>query len=337
MQFFTLDVFTDKVFLGNPLAVVIVEDQERAALEKTKDQDRRLLIAKEFNLSETVFLYLRPGETLESPDRSSAEREIGIFTIEGELPFAGHPTIGTAYLLHKHLGWDFITTLLPRAGPIGIESSPSSESLTASIPHDTHMHSHTLRALYELDDKQVTAQIEPALHDDVLIRKAELDAPIFSIVQGMTFLLVQLPNIDHLSKVTTLKRLNLGGFVSLLDVGPWGRGFVARYYYVPVIPEDGARRGVTTQAFRTRMLELGIEDPATGSAATALSAYLSLVGSLGQGDEMQFNITQGVEMGRQSEIQVNVVAKGSEEGTRKIKQVKLSGAARVVMSGKLHV
>lgn len=337
MQFVTLDVFTDRPFLGNPLAVVIVEDKDRAALEGTKDYNPRLLIAKEFNLSETVFLYLRPGETLESPDRSSAEREIGIFTIEGELPFAGHPTIGTTYFLLEHLGWDFITTLLPRAGPIRIAPLPSSSLLTALIPHNTHLHSHTLRTLYELGDKQVTAQIEPALHDDELIRKAELDAPIFSIVQGLTFLLVQLPSLEHLGKVTTSKRLDLGNYASLLDAGPWGHGFIARYYYVPVTSGDIIHPEVTTKAFRTRMMELGSEDPATGSAATALSAYLSLVGGLGDGDKVQYNITQGVEMGRQSDIQVTAVAGAGEEGTREIKEVRLAGTARVVMSGNIQI
>lgn len=340
MQFITLDVFTDTPFLGNPLAVVIVEDKDRAALhehDETKNHpNKRLLIAKEFNLSETVFLYLRPGETLMSPDRSCPEREIGIFTIEGELPFAGHPTVGTTYLLLQHLGWDFITTLLPRAGPIQIAKQPGEGGLVAAtLPHDTHLHSHTLRTLYELGDKQVTAQIEPALHDDEIIRNAELDAPIFSIVQGMTFLLVALPSLEHLGKITTAKRLDLGNYVSLLDAGPWGHGFTSRYYYVP--QSTSSESGVTTKAIRARMVELGFEDPATGSAASCLSCYLSRVGGLGNGDEVRYQITQGVEIGRKSDIEVNVLMGVGEEGVRVIKEVKLSGTARVVMTGNIEI
>lgn len=342
MQFVTLDVFTDTPFLGNPLAVVVVEAKDRATLEKTKDANTRQLIAKEFNLSETVFLYLRPGETLESPDRSSPEREIGIFTIEGELPFAGHPTIGTTYFLLRHLGWDFITTLLPRAGPIRITSSSAASSagllVTASIPYNTHLHSRTLRTLYELGDKQVRAQIEPALSDDEAIRAAELDAPIFSVVQGMTFLLVELPSLAHLGRVTTAKRLDLGNYVSLLDAGPWGHGFVARYYYVPTPRREEGDDGaivVTTKTFRARMVELGFEDPATGSAASALSCHLSLVGGPGDGDEVRYQITQGVEMGRKSDIEVSVVVGADEQGARDIKEVRLSGTARVVMTGNI--
>jgi len=226
MQFITVDVFTDTPFLGNPLAVVIVEEKERAALGKDKQQ----LIAKEFNLSETIFLYLRPGETLQRPDRSSSVREVSIFTIESELPFAGHPTIGTTYLLLQHLGWDFVDTITPPCGPIRVTKSSAADGrVTASIPHDVHLHSRTLRSLYELGDKGVRAQIEPALHGDGSIRAAELDAPIFSIVKGMTFLLVELPSLEHLARVDVRKRLDLGEYVSLLDAGPWGHGFTARY------------------------------------------------------------------------------------------------------------
>lgn len=174
---------------------------------------------------------MRPGETLQHPDRSSSVREVSIFTIESELPFAGHPTIGTTYLLLQHLGWDFVDTITPPCGPIRVTKSSSSSDgrVTASIPHDVHLHSRTLRSLYELGDKGVRDQIAPALHGDDAIRAAELDAPIFSIVKGMTFLLVELPSLEHLARVDVRKRLDLGEYVSLLDAGPWGHGFTARY------------------------------------------------------------------------------------------------------------
>lgn len=332
MQFVTLDVFTDTPFLGNPLALVIVEDRERASLEAKQGRNTRQLIAKEFNLSETVFFYLRPNETLSSPDRSSKEREMSIFTIEEELPFAGHPTIGTAYFILEHLGWGFIDTLVPPAGPITIGSSADG-AVTARIPHDVHLHSRTLRSLHELGDKQVTAQIEPALHDDEAIRVAELDAPIFSIVRGMTFLLVELPSLEHLGKVSVGKRLDLGNYISLLDAGSWGHGFVGRYYFVRQAVAD-AEDGVRTETIRARMVELGFEDPATGSAASALSSHLNL---LGDRDEVRFRVTQGVEIGRRSDIEVFVASGAGDEGARTIKQVRLAGSARVVMTGNIQV
>lgn len=332
MHFVTLDVFTDTPFLGNPLAIVVVEDEERSALGKDDGPDIKQLIAKEFNLSETVFLYLRPNETLLSPDRSSNERELRIYTIDSELPFAGHPTIGTAYFIRQHLGWDFVNVITPPAGPIQLTSADDG-SVTAVIPHDVHLHSRTLRSLYELGDKDVTAQIQPALDDEDVIRDAQLDAPIFSIVKGMTFLLVELPNTEALGKVNVSKQLDLGNYVSLLDAGPWGHGFVARYYYVRqtvAAAEDGTR----TETIRTRMVELAFEDPATGSAASALSSYLSLKGDT---DETRYRLTQGVEIGRKSDIEVNIKAGAGEDGARSIREVTLGGSARMVMTGSISI
>lgn len=340
MQFVTLDVFTDTPFAGNPLAVVIVEDKDRAALDKT---NHRQLIAREFNLSETVFFYLRPGETLASPDRLCSEREISIFTTDREIPFAGHPTIGTAYFVLRHLGWAFVTTLVPPAGPIRIAAVGPASDVTASIPHNTHLHTRTLRSFYDAGDEHILAQIEPALHhQDAVVRTAELDAPIFSIVKGMSFLLVELPRLEHLGHVA-VSPANLRSCDFFLDAGPWGDGFVSRYYYVPMEQEGGTDEGAatttttttaSTKAFRTRMVELGAEDPATGAAASALASYLSLYREPAAG-EVRYHITQGVEMGRKSEIEVTTVTASDDKGARYIKEVRLSGTARVVMKGTL--
>ena len=83
LHFYTLDVFTDTLFGGNPLAVVFGAESLGA--------DRMQAIAAEFNLSETVFVL--------PPLRSTSTRRVRIFTPRAELPFAGHPTIGTAWLL----------------------------------------------------------------------------------------------------------------------------------------------------------------------------------------------------------------------------------------------
>src|SRR5262245_26366367 len=84
-RFVTLDVFTDKRFAGNPLAVVLEPDGLDTAAMQT--------IAREFNLSETVFVF--------SPEDKSQRARIRIFTPVSELPFAGHPTVGTAVLLGR--------------------------------------------------------------------------------------------------------------------------------------------------------------------------------------------------------------------------------------------
>jgi PhzF family phenazine biosynthesis protein len=90
IQFTTLDVFTTSAFEGNPLAVVTIPPPSQQA-PLTQSQKQR--IAREFNLSETVFVH--DVENRAETD----ERKIDIFTPQFELPFAGHPTIGTAVFL----------------------------------------------------------------------------------------------------------------------------------------------------------------------------------------------------------------------------------------------
>lgn len=82
------------------------------------------------------------------------------------------------------------------------------------------------------------------------------------------------------------------------------------------------------------MVELDFEDPATGSAASALTSYLNLKGDV---DETKYRITQGVELGRKSDIETHVVSKAGQDGTRLIKEVRLGGTARVVMKGELYL
>ena len=85
-RFHTLDVFTDTPFGGNPLAVVLDADG--------LGSERMQTIAGEFNLSETVFVL--------NPQKAGCNRrKLRIFTPQAELPFAGHPTVGTSYLLAR--------------------------------------------------------------------------------------------------------------------------------------------------------------------------------------------------------------------------------------------
>ncbi|KAI1757338.1 Diaminopimelate epimerase-like protein [Xylaria castorea] len=311
LPFTTLDVFTTKQLEGNPLAVVRVPASLRSRLTQSMKQK----ITKEFNLSETVFLH-------DDTSKSGPEtREVDIFTTDRELPFAGHPTIGTAVFVRHHLeGGEGVRTLAIKAGPIGIEPSSSSvpRGIRARIPHDVHLHAHTLR--------DVLSPSADGLHPDLAIREAELDAPVFSVVKGMTMVLVPLPSLDLLGKVRTL-RLDFDALSPrLLDEG-WREGLIMRYYYVDV--EDAeAQEGV--RCLRTRMVEVGFEDPATGSAASGLCAYLSLEQAK---KGARFQVTQGVEMGRKSVISVETtLGEGGE-----LSELYLGGTAVVVMQGTLRI
>ncbi|KAI1203840.1 hypothetical protein F5X97DRAFT_282194 [Nemania serpens] len=327
LAFTTLDVFTTKQLEGNPLAVVQVPASLRDRLTQTVKQK----IAREFNLSETVFLHDDTGAS--GPEA----REIDIFTIYRELPFAGHPTIGTAVLVRHHLGNEGVRSLVTKAGPIGIQSFPSTSSsssssssprdIRADIPHNVHLHAKTLRdVLPSPEDNQ-------GLHSNPAIRAAELDAPAFSIVQGLTFVLVRLPSLDLLREVKH-HRLDFPGLAPhLLDEG-WRESFISRYYYVELPGEDGGAGGDDVRSLRARNVDLGFEDPATGSAASALGAYLTLVR---EKRGSRFAVTQGVEMGRKSVIGVETTVVDGEGGEARLEHVYLGGTAVVVLQGTLRV
>lgn len=230
-------------------------------------------------------------------------------------------------------------TLVTKAGPITIK--PTSEGrVKATIPHAVRVHRQTLGGVLNgLDGKEgggeTREMIEAALSDDAEIREAELNGPVVSIVRGMTFLLVKLPSLGHLAKVSTAKRLDFSKVEGLLDKGEWEGGFVSRYYYVPMEGEQEGENGRKEFKFRTRMVELGFEDPATGSAACTLASYLTVSGREMGG--ARFELTQGVEMGRHSEIEVETTAVEGENGEVKVKDLYLGGTAVVVTKGSIYV
>jgi pre-mRNA-processing factor 19 len=322
LEFYTLDVFTGTRFLGNPLAVVLVPAELKSALS----QETKQKIAREFNLSETVFLH-------HDADTTKTSRDINIFTTFSEITFAGHPTIGTAALVLHYLGWSQVTTLVTLAGPISIVPTTAqgySAGISATIPHAVKIHRRVLKDVLPIH----TSDIERGLSSDSTIRDAELDAVPVSIVRGMTFLMVKLDNLEDLAKVGTGSKLNFDKIKpDLLDQGEWMQGFVGRYYYV-VVEEPQVNDTQKTWKVRTRMVELESEDPATGSAASALSSYLAL-GDGGNPGRYRFEIAQGVEMGRHSDILVDLETE-AVDGAVQVKDVVLGGQAVVVMKGSIQ-
>jgi pre-mRNA-processing factor 19 len=320
LGFVTLDVFTDTQYLGNPLAVVFVPADQRQDLTQEKKQ----LIAREYNLSETVFLHVPASKEADTV-------EIDIFCVDCELPFAGHPTIGTAYLVLHHLQWKHVTTLLTKAGPISITSTADG-AVKAGIPHAVHAHGKTLK---DLPDEHA-GTYEPYLNEKPSIREAERAGHVVSIVRGMTFVTIRLDEgLEDLALVTNSRRgLDFGKIPGLLDDGEWSGGFVARYYYVLETPEPVKRDdGKWEIKVRTRMAELATEDPATGSASSALACKLAL--DWKRAEPLVMKNTQGVEMGRKSDIEVEVVPGVGADGGFEIREVYLAGKATVVMDGNI--
>ncbi|XXG94340.1 hypothetical protein Hte_000594 [Hypoxylon texense] len=331
LQFTTLDVFTSTRMQGNPLAVVSVP----AALRDKLSQAAKQRIAREFNLSETAFLHAGDSS-------SGGERRVDIFTAEREIPFAGHPTIGTAVLAKYHLHphphpHSQVDALVTKAGPIGLVAEEEGGRVRAKIPHNVHLHANTLGDVIGGGGGAAGGGY-PGLSPVPEIRAAELAAPVFSVVRGMTFVLAQLPSLELLARVAGAARLDFAGLPEpLLDEG-WRDSFVCRYYYVDVDPseeEGGKEEGA--RYMRTRMVEMGFEDPATGSAASALASYLTLKEGRKGGTTTKFRLTQGVEMGRRSDISVDTMTRDTSEGGVELVDLWLGGTAVVVMKGSLTV
>ncbi|WP_436794764.1 PhzF family phenazine biosynthesis protein [Actinospongicola halichondriae] len=263
------DVFTDTPFTGNPLAIAV----DPPALSDAQMQT----MAKELNLSETVFLTTGGADGVVTR----------IFTPAVELPFAGHPTIGAALALADLGLTSGPVTLLEQVGPIEVAVDDGFASLTTAGPPtsvDVADPEDVIRSLgLELSD----------LHSSLGVRGWSVGGPF-------TVLTVR--------DVETLGRCQV-------DLS-WWRDTMAHtaapdiYVLAPVDP--GQR--VDARAWRARMFApaLGIgEDPATGSAAAATCGYLAGHASperLAEG----WVIEQGVEMGRPSEIHVGAVLRGPE-------------------------
>jgi len=293
LSFTTLDAFTTTRYAGNPVAVVRVPASEKANLTQTQKQ----AIAKEFNLSEIVFLHLA------APGSNYDEVNIDIFTSMAEVPFAGHPTIGTSHYLLHTLGKD-TKAVITKAGRIRIAVDEQTKHVKAEIPQAFHIHEKTYAS--ELN---------------------ALQNPTTSIVKGMSFIFVVLPDLPTLAKAK--KNLNVDTYdPSPLDEG-WQKGLVGTMYLVAQGVDEFGRKKYRTRMFGSR------EDPGTGSASSALGCWLALKEpkEAGKGP-FQFAFTQGVEMGRPNDISVEVTR--DEAGTG-IEKVLLSGPAVETMEGTLEV
>jgi PhzF family phenazine biosynthesis protein len=288
LSFTTLDVFTSTRYKGNPVAIIRVPVSYKSQLTQSRKQD----IGREFNLSEIVFLH---------EQTSHGEVQIDIFTSYAEVPFAGHPTIGTANYLFQS-GRKDVKALITKAGRIKIEFEEKAKGIaTLSLPQDFHIHARTW----------------PNELGDVV-------CPLISIVKGMSFILVKVKDLETLEREAT-KTLEpkTAASTHLLDEG-WQVGIVGTYYYV-VLEDNDERVRIRSRMFGTR------EDPATGSAGSGFSCWFVLQNKK---RDVTFEITQGVEMGRQSDIGVKV--RKTEDG-KGIEEVLLSGTAVKIMDGNIEV
>jgi trans-2,3-dihydro-3-hydroxyanthranilate isomerase len=300
LRYHVLDVFTDRPFGGNPLAVFPAAD---AIPEQLLQQ-----IACEFNLSETVFV-LRPR-------REGAHRRLRIFTPRMELPFAGHPTIGAAILLADG-------GLVTFAG----------EQAAFTLEEDVGLIRITVRrrrgqpTFAELSAAQLPEVGPPTPPREELARllgiaPADLagspDDPQ-AVSCGVAFLFIPVRNREVLARAR-------------LDLTEWSRsiaGFWAPHFYVfcrdPELPGSDLRARMFAPA-------LGIsEDPATGGAVAALAGYVAARAEARSGT-LRWTVEQGFEMGRPSLLQVECQL---DAGT--VRSVRVGGTAVPLMDGMLRL
>ncbi|KAJ5207047.1 Phenazine biosynthesis PhzF protein [Penicillium cf. griseofulvum] len=307
LKFVTLDVFTSTPYSGNPLAVVFLPDS--TALTQSQKQT----LAREFNLSESIFVH---------PVREDGKRTIDIFTTDCELPFAGHPTIGAASWFLSHstdpADGNGVTTLVTKSGDIPISlQNRETKHVAAQIAHNTRIHAARF-SLKEL------VRLHPTVAP--FFTRPDITFPLFSIVNGMSQLFVELPSLEALAAVMPA----IGGepvSADYLDEG-WKGGLISVYFIVRDVDDSVTKKKV----IRSRMMLETLEDPATGSSACGLAAYLTLTeGKAGQ--NYQYHVVQGVEMGRRSDIGVGVTL----DGDKRIEQVVLTGTAVSVSEGKVLI
>lgn len=269
LDFYTLDVFTQTAFTGNGLAVVM----GAAALNTVQMQT----LAREFNLSETVFVL--------PPTQPDVIARLRIFTPAQELPFAGHPTIGAACLLSE-LG------LAPRPMPDGGVTYLLEESaglVPVSVHHSHHGWSAELTVPRPPEFRSFDADPD-ALAAALALPINAWASPPLQASCGTPFVIAQLRQPELLASIDC----NLSALTALLQP-LWGHAL-----YIYACGYSGE--------IRARMFAPGLglgEDPATGSAAATLACVLAQAATDADG-EFHWDIHQGIEMGRPSLLRTSV-------------------------------
>lgn len=288
LLFITLDVFTSVPLEGNQLAVFTdaqgLSDQEMQA------------VAREMNLSESTFVFRRD---------SAIERERGvrvrIFTVDEELPFAGHPTLGTAMLLHRESPGSEIIHLDLNVGKIPVQFTRrdglSFGEMTQRDPEFGQRHA-----------REDVARATGISTDDIAD-----DLPIQTVSTGNAFAMVPIKSLAALQKLAP-GWAQMNAYLQKTD---------AKFFYFV------SRQAVEPEArLQARMIFYRGEDPATGSAAGPCAAWAVQHGVIPPDEQVL--LLQGVEMKRTSRIHI---AAGKIDN--KIVNIRVGGHAVEVARGEL--
>jgi len=265
-RYITVDVFTDRAFGGNPLAVVL----DAGGLSTSQMQ----AIAYEFNYSETTFVL--------PPQDGAHDAQVRIFTVNSEIPFAGHPNVGTAFVLATlasrpppRFQFEEVAGLVP-VDILKKEGKPVGAELTAP---------QALKKLTSFGPEETAACVSLAAAD---IRTDRHPPQIVSV--GMAFLVAEVASRDALRRA----KPEPAAFSRVLS----SDGAVGVYIYTRDVPPAESPCDLQARMFFPGSSGL-IEDPATGSATVAAAALLADLSGERDG-ELKLRVGQGVDMGRPS-------------------------------------
>jgi trans-2,3-dihydro-3-hydroxyanthranilate isomerase len=291
--FVTLDVFTDTPLTGNQLAVLT---DARGLTD-----DEMLAITREFNFSESTFCL--PAQAMDTDAR------VRIFTPGGEVPFAGHPTLGTAIALARGRGLTAgRLTLGETVGPVPVDVQAVSERGGSGIFSVAQ-----LPIEQTAPSPAAMAEVLSLAVDDVLTG----DYAPRSVSCGLPWLLVPVKNVDAVSRV----RINAAAW-STHCAGRW-----ASEPFVFAMTADGSDADVQARAFCPGLSVP--EDPATGSANAALAGFLAARTPRANGT-LRWTVRQGVEMQRPSRLLIE-----ADTHNGQVTAVRVGGDAVVVSEGVL--
>jgi len=289
-----VDVFTDRAFGGNPLAVFTDGRGIPDALMQS--------IAKELNLSETTFVL--------PPDDAKHDFRVRIFTPKSELPMAGHPTVGTAFVLTRE-------GMLKKTEAVfeeGVGPVPVSIELGTDSPGFIEMRQPLPKFGPRFEDANAVAEMLS------LGRSAIRDLPLEVVSCGNPFFFVPIDTLASIRRIRFRSDLAerivketgaTGVFVFTQEVEMGGSHVHGRLF----APGEGI-----------------LEDPATGSAAGPLGCYLSRYGLTANSGETRSVLEQGIEMGRPSFLNIRIQHTGDD-----ITAVHVGGSCCYMGSGQLEL
>ncbi|MGA9986166.1 MAG: PhzF family phenazine biosynthesis protein [Terriglobales bacterium] len=285
-----VDVFTDRALTGNSLAVFL--DGRGLSTEQMQ------ALTREMNLSETTFIL--PGDAAAEKTRGVRAR---IFTVQEELPFAGHPTLGTAFVLRGQTGAAEVRLDL-NVGTVPVRFT---EQPPQPVFGEMTQKNPEFGAILDVNDVARVTGLSAADFDS--------SAPIQTVSTGVPFTIAALRSLKTLQKI----RLDLDRAAEYL-----ARSGGQFFYFV-------CRETVDPQArLHARMIFYNGEDPATGSAAGCCSAWMVAHG-VAASDE-QVLIEQGLEVHRPSRIFVRATKQGNQQDNQVV-NVRVGGNCVEVLRG----